>query len=1061
MKLRGQGLKDMRAVVFFDGKVFVNFASAIVAPVEAVMMSFRSLLKPCEAIPFDSYNLVHHLKLPVDFQTAYEQQVLESTFKVFVNRIEDWTLEGSQTIQVQLVDRDQPCTIKLNRIMKVLVDRTNMIFFANMATHRAQALLHVEFVHSETSRRQQKSIFFQNQFVGGRFPDGYQQVSLGLPDWRGEVEISLQLEYISYVDDSSGFDPFLFLADIQVSKSTDVDRALVSPHLAFGMKTLSDGNWLCANLPAPASRGVEFALMCGKERKIINLPKLPNITTSNQGEHIIAIDSDAPTELTLYVDGKFENTVSVRTGSTIIALNERHYDGSIHHLCLRDRSGTAQVWEDVALVPAFLTKTDTMQRISVGPYPSAIFRQTPYRYASLRALLASNIPDRDLSQIPNLLKTVEAGYGNVRLFPISFPYVEKPDVSIVIPVHNNIEVTFLALCSLIISHNEATYEVIIVDDGSTDRTAELGSIVSGITVLRNAEPQRFIRACNIGAESTRGDFIVLLNNDVELTPGWLDELRSAFNRFNNVGLVGAKLLYPDGRLQEAGGIIWRSGNPQNYGRGENPEDPRYCYARQADYLSGAAVMLPKSVWREVGGLSSYLEPMYFEDTDLSFKVRAAGYTTWFVPSSVVFHHEGMTAGTDVREGLKRYQEVNCLKFKRRWSGTFSRFGREGENADIEKDRGIHGRVLFIDYTTPRADKDAGSYAAFQEIRLVQSLGYKVTFLPLNMAHFGKYTEDLQKLGVEMVYAPFYSSPESFLEQRGAEFDAFYITRYHVARDVLTKIRTHAPEGRVLFNNADLHFLRELRAAKVTNDKERILNARRVREEELDVISKVDVVLSYNVAEHSIIEAYSECHAKVIQTPWVVDIPKHLPPLANRSGLTFLGNFAWGPNADGVIWFAREVMPLLRKKKGSLILSIYGAELSKEIVALDSTNVKPIGFVQDVAEAFDTHRIFVAPMRSGAGLKGKVLEALARGVPCILSPIAAEGIGLRHGHDCFIARTVDDWITAITQLNEDDELWKRISENAQNYVKEKYSFEAGRLAMREAFEVAGVFSLFSI
>ena len=432
-------------------------------------------------------------------------------------------------------------------------------------------------------------------------------------------------------------------------------------------------------------------------------------------------------------------------------------------------------------------------------------------------MLAGLDASADRSQIIHSFNTLEGGHENVRMLPISFPQIDAPDVSIIIPAHNNVEVTYLALCALLVSPNDTTFEVILVDDASTDETAEIEALVSGINVIRNAVPHRFIRACNAGVSAARGKYVLLLNNDTETTVGWLDALCDAFKRFDNVGLVGSKLLYPDGKLQEAGGIIWGNGDPSNYGNRANPWDPRFCYARQADYLSGAAMMTTKAIWEEVGGLSEYLEPMYFEDTDFAFKVREAGYTTWFVPSSIVYHFEGMTSGTDVSTGFKSFQEVNRPKFKRRWVDVFSRHGNEHAAVDFEKDRGVLGRILFIDYTTPRPDKDAGSYAALQEMRLIQSLGYKVTFIPTNLAHFGEYTTCLQKQGIEVICAPFFLSVEDYLSKHSSDYDVIYITRFQVARGVLDQIRSAAPKAKIIFNNADLHFLREIRAAKVNDE----------------------------------------------------------------------------------------------------------------------------------------------------------------------------------------------------------------------------------------------------
>jgi GT2 family glycosyltransferase len=673
----------------------------------------------------------------------------------------------------------------------------------------------------------------------------------------------------------------------------------------------------------------------------------------------------------------------------------------------------------------------------------------------LRAHLRNPIDGITQDTLLRALETLDADYATLKLKPLSFPEIAKPDVSVVIPAHNKVKVTYYALCALLLAHNTTSFEVILVDDGSTDATAEIEELVTGIRVIHNKKPLRFIKACNRGVSKARGHYVVLLNNDTEVTVGWLDALVDAFHRFDEVGAVGGKLLFPDGTLQDAGGIIWGSGNPWNYGSKQNPWDPRFCYTRQVDYLSGAALMTTKAIWDEVGGLSSYLEPMYFEDTDFSFKVREAGYKTYFVPSSVIYHFEGTTSGTDTFSGFKKYQEVNRPKFKRRWAKAFALHGEEGVKPDLEKDRGITGRVLFIDYTTPREDRDAGSYAAIREIELVQALGYKVTFLPQNLAFLCNYTEDLQRMGVEVITAPFYLSMEAFLEKRANEFDAAYITRYHVAADTVHLIREFSPKTRIILNNADLHFLRELRTALSTNDETRLEAMRDIRDQELAMMRSVDLVLSYNEVEHAVISSHTDGQVKAMTCPWVVEIPEEVAPLEARKGLSFLGSFKHHPNAEGVQWFCREVMPGLETQQ--LEFSIYGSGMDETIKDLASDWIDPVGYIEDVADAYQRHRVFVAPLLSGAGIKGKVLNALAYGIPTVLTPTAAEGIGLRHGHDCLIAKKPEEWVEAITQLCKDDALWNSISLAARNYAASQFSFEAGKAKMKAAFESVDLFS----
>jgi glycosyltransferase involved in cell wall biosynthesis len=298
--------------------------------------------------------------------------------------------------------------------------------------------------------------------------------------------------------------------------------------------------------------------------------------------------------------------------------------------------------------------------------------------------------------------------------------------------------------------------------------------------------------------------------------------------------------------------------------------------------------------------------------------------------------------------------------------------------------------------------------------------------------------------------------EDFLHARGAEFDAIYITRYYVAEATIPKLRQVAPHTPVILNNADLHFLRELRTALAQDDTDKIALARTVRKSELRAMQMADVVLSYNEVEHSVIQSHTDGAVRVMKCPWVVDLPDVVPPRDTRTGLSFLGSYQHPPNAEGVLWFVREVMPVLEKAGPRISLSIYGAGMTDEIKALKSRAVDPVGFIDDVADAYDRHCIFIAPLLSGAGIKGKVLAALAHGIPCVLSPVAAEGIGLRHGYDCMIAATPADWANAIRALQDDPALWQRLSDNARAYVRESFSFERGREEMRAAFEAVDLF-----
>ena len=319
--------------------------------------------------------------------------------------------------------------------------------------------------------------------------------------------------------------------------------------------------------------------------------------------------------------------------------------------------------------------------------------------------------------------------------------------------------------------------------------------VAGLRYHRRAGNGGFIAACNDGAALARGDFLVFLNNDTVPQPGWLDALLRTFDEHPDAGLVGAQLLYPDGRLQEAGGVVFADGSGWNYGRFESAADPRFAYLRDADYASGAAIAIPRALFAQLGGFDTRYAPAYYEDTDLAFAVRAAGKRVLYQPAARVVHDEGATAGTDTGSGIKAYQVRNRERFAEHRQAALQSHPGSGT---VPTPAVLHRRqrqVLVIDALTPQPDHDSGSLRLVNLMRLLREEGAHVVFLPANRAHAGRYTEDLQQLGVETWYAPFAQRAPAWLREHGARFDSVLVCRHYVAREFLPLLRRHAPQAR--------------------------------------------------------------------------------------------------------------------------------------------------------------------------------------------------------------------------------------------------------------------------
>ena len=634
----------------------------------------------------------------------------------------------------------------------------------------------------------------------------------------------------------------------------------------------------------------------------------------------------------------------------------------------------------------------------------------------------------------------------------------EPVVSIVIPVFNKFDLTYNCVKSVIETGADVPFEIIVVDDCSRDETMLAGfAFGRGIRLVRSEVNAGFVRSCNRGFDAARGQYVLFLNNDTTVKKDWLDELYGTMQCDPQIGVAGAKLLYPDGTLQECGGIVWRLGDGWNWGRGQAADDPRYCYLRDADYVSGAALMIRAELFARFGKFDEHYAPGYYEDTELCFRAREAGYRVVVQPAAEVVHFEGASAGTSTTgSGMKRYQAINHRKFFERWKDTLASHRFNGELPELEAERAVAKRALFIDDSVPEPDKDAGSNAALQHMLSLQRLGYKLTFIPGdNMARIDPYTADLQRRGIECLYHPFYVSVEDVLRRLKVPVNLVYLHRYSNASKYAGMVRQHFPQARILYNVADLHFLRAERQAELEDDPELRQKAELLRRLELGAMSFVDGVIVHSAAEAELLHRLAPDVA-VHVIPWTVPV-RELNGKAQRKpgksaakpAMAFIGGYGHPPNVDAAQWAVQQIMPLVRPQVPGIELLLVGSRMPTEVSSLAATDIVPLGFVPSLDGVLQRVRLTIAPLRFGAGLKGKVLESMAAGVPCVMTPVAAEGLDLPEELAWLVADQPDLLADRIAKLCRDNSRYERIAKACQAHIAANYAPERIDALIREA------------
>ena len=514
--------------------------------------------------------------------------------------------------------------------------------------------------------------------------------------------------------------------------------------------------------------------------------------------------------------------------------------------------------------------------------------------------------------------------GN-RVVILIAPLYDNPLVSIIIPVHNEFRYTYKLIFSILNINITIPYEIIVADDLSNDETKIIENYTKNIIIIHNNKKYNFIRNCNKASKIAKGKYILFLNNDSKVNKDWLNSLVNLIESDDKIGMVGSKFIYPNGKLQEAGGIVFNNGDCSNFGRYDKSDKPEYNYVKEVDYISGASILIRKSIWEKIGGFDERFSPAYYEDTDLAFQLRKNGYKIVYQPKSIVIHFEGISNGKSLKSGIKKYQEINKIKFKEKWNNEL-KFQENINNIFIARDRSYNkSRILIIDRFVPNYDKDAGGRFCYLYTNLFKEIGFQVTFVGHDFQKPEPYTSIFQQNGIEVLYGKaMKNNIENWLKQNLKYFKYIYFQRPSITINYIDFIIKYF-KGKIIYFPHELHQVRIYREYLITNDSKKLEESKNIQKVENYIFSKVDIIHVVGNYEFNFLkEKYPNKTIRNIPLFFYDILPKNIEKdFSKRENILFVGGFLHSPNVDAVLWFANYIFPKVLEKFPDIIWFIVG------------------------------------------------------------------------------------------------------------------------------------------
>ncbi len=618
--------------------------------------------------------------------------------------------------------------------------------------------------------------------------------------------------------------------------------------------------------------------------------------------------------------------------------------------------------------------------------------------------------------------------------PFTLDIPDHPIATVAVPAQAATADLYRSLAALRSAGVDRHAEIVLVDDASRQplgtEAALLPSIVRNLRYLRLDEGADLAACLNELARSAHTDMLVTIAPGLSPEPGWLEALADTLRRETDVALVGSRIVGRDGLMRHAGLLSQGDASPTPLSLLADSTLPEVSFMRPVEAVGALAFGVRRTALLEAGGFQPGFATLGHATVDLCLRLRADGHGVVTQPAAGVRCDDAFDVARYVPDLAIPTEDTRRLR--QRWFET--------AHPTLRPVRFV-GHALVIDNELPRPDRDAGSVSAMEQMLLLRKLGYRVTFAAAsgNQAANGEI-RILESQGIEVVRAPSYSSVSDYLTRQGLSLDLVQVYRYMNAAMFLDRVRTLAPTAKLIFSPADLHHLREQRRASVNGAARPDDSTLAIRDQELACVRQADATILNSDFELGLLRDQVDPE-KLRLLRWVSHPTPSPLGFAERNGMVFVGGFRHGPNVDGVCWFVEAVMPKLRARRPGLVLHIAGSDITDAVVALAAPDVTVHGWVADLGGLLSRMRLSVAPLRYGAGFKGKVATSLNHGVPVVGSAMALEGTGLAVGPGVALADDADAFVEAILAIHDDAQGWPDRSAHAIESCRRLYAPEA--------------------